>query len=181
MKKFLILSLFLILSISFTGCSSEKNQESSDNSNNDSSQVSNDSSSNNSDSETAEYKVGDTINFEGEEITITDVQRNYDTGNEYIKPKEGKEFIKISINLKNVSEKEISVSALEFNLQDSNGAIMSIAAPTYSLDDYFDSVKLISEGAKSGSVVFEAPKDDANLKLIYQPSFLSDKKLTIAL
>lgn len=125
--------------------------------------------------------MGDVINFEGEEVTVTNVERNYDTGNQYSTPKTGNEFVKITVNIKNISNKEISVGAHEFELQNSKGSIESIASPTYSLEDVFDNAKLISDGEKSGSMIFEAPKDDEGLKLVYKPSFLSSKELKISL
>ena len=66
-------------------------------------------------------------------------------------------------------------------MQNSKGSIESISSTTYSLKDVFDNVKLVPGGEKSGSMVFEAPKDDKELKLVYKSSLFSSKELKINL
>lgn len=179
MKKLLTILMVVGMSTAFVGCGGTKTKESSDSQSSQSSESS--SSTLNSEQDSAEYKVGDVISFEGEEITVTDVKRNSSTGNTYEKPKENHEFIKISVNIKNVSDKDVSISSYEFKLQNSNGAVEDSSYLTPSLEDAFDSAELVPGGSKAGSIIFEAPKGDANLKLVYEPSVLSNKKLKINL
>ena len=176
MKKILTMIIVLALPLAFVGCGSEKTQESSSSSSSSSSSL-----ESTQESKETEYKVGDVINFEGEEVTVTNVEKNYDTGNQYLTPKTGNEFVKVTINIKNISNNEISVGAFEFELQNSKGSIENIVSPTYSLEDVFDNAKLVPGGERSGSMIFEAPKDDTGLKLVYKPSFLSSKELKINL
>lgn len=125
--------------------------------------------------ENKEYKVGDVISWEGREITVIDVDKNYKP--QYATAKSGKEFVKVTINLVNKSSNDLSVNPLDFKVQDSTGAKESISGSTYSLSDQFESATLVSGGLRKGSLVFEVNKDDNNLKLIYSTNSLFSGKL----
>lgn len=174
MKKIIVLLIALGLSVSCVGCGNNKTKESSTTSN---------SSSNSSDSNKLkdEYNVGEVIKFEGEEFTVTNVDKNHKSSNQYIKPKEGKQFVKVSVTIKNISDDKISVNPLEFKLLNSNGELAEIDGETYLLKDQFDSAELVKGGTKSGSIVFQAPKDDNGLKLVYKPNLLKDVEVKIKL
>ncbi len=125
----------------------------------------------------SEYNVGDVIAFDGKEFTVTKVQKNFSI--KYSEPKSGYEFIKLDVKIENKSDSNISVNTYNFKMQDSNGAIEDVSMETYSADDGFESAELIPNGKRSGSIIFEVPKNDTNLKLIYEPSFWSNKKVMI--
>ena len=146
-----------------------------------SSKNNNSNTSENKEVEKSQYAVGDVIKFDDKEVTITNVKRNYSTGNEFSRPKSGNEFVKVSVKIDNKSKDTVSVNTFDFKVQDSNGVIDDCAAPTYSLDDGLESSQLASEGSKTGSMVFEVPKGDSNIVLIYKPRFLSSKKIEIKL
>lgn len=129
----------------------------------------NSSSMSNSDSQKNEFKVGDTIAIEDYEVTVLDVVRNFDSGNPYITPKDGKEFVKVNIQVVNKSDETKSYNVLEWKIQDSDGAIESPDGLSYTVDDGLNSGELASGGKKNGSIVFEAPAGDAGLKLHYKP------------
>lgn len=130
--------------------------------------------------ENKEYKVGDVIFWEGREITVTDVDKNYKP--QYATAKSGKEFIKVTINVVNKSSNDLSVNPLDFKVQDSTGAKETISGSTYSLSDQFESATLSSGGSRKGSLVFEVNKDDNNLKLICSTNILfSGNELEIKL
>ena len=90
-------------------------------------------------------------------------------------------FVFSNAKIDNKSKDTVSVNTFDSTVQHSNGVIGDCAAPTYSLDDGLESSQLASEGSKTGSMVIEVPKNDSNLILIYQPSFLSNKKIEIKL
>ncbi len=175
MKKILIIFMVAIISIACVGCGDTNSSQES------STEAPPASNSDSSKNENLEYKAGDVINFEGEEITLTNVQKNYNTGNQYSKPASGKEFIKVTVTIKNVSNENISVNPLEFKIQTSNGVQESVSGETYSLDDKFISAELISQGTITGSIIFETPKDDSSLKLVYQPNLFKGKQISINL
>ena len=130
--------------------------------------------------EKTEFKVGDIIAFDGKELTVEKVERNWNSGNAYMKPKDGKEYVKVLVKIENKSETEMNYNVFEFKAEDSNGAAESADWQTYSLPDSLGSGDLIKGGKKSGSMIFEVPAG-SSLKLHYQPSFWSNKKVIINL
>ena len=131
--------------------------------------------------EKTEFNVGDIIAFDGKELTVEKVERNWNSGNSYLNPKDGKEYVKVSVKIENKSETEMNYNVFEFKAEDSNGAAESVSwMATYSLPDSLDSGKLVKGGKKSGSMIFEVPAG-SSLKLHYQPSFWSNKKVVVNL
>lgn len=130
--------------------------------------------------EKTEFNVGDIIAFDGKELTVEKVERNWNSGNAYLKPKDGKEYVKISVKIENKSETEMNYNVFEFKAEDSNGAAENADMQTYSLPDSLGSGDLVKGGKKSGSMIFEVPAG-SSLKLHYQPSFWSNKKVIVNL
>ena len=130
--------------------------------------------------EKTEFNVGDIIAFDGKELTVEKVERNWNSGNAYLKPKDGKEYVKVSVKIENKSETEMNYNVFEFKAEDSNGAAESADGQTYSLQDSLGSGDLVKGGKKSGSMIFEVPAG-SSLKLHYQPSFWSNKKVIVNL
>ena len=130
--------------------------------------------------EKTEFKVGDIIAFDGKELTVEKVDRNWNSGNAYMKPKDGKEYVKVSVKIENKSETDMKYNVFEFKAEDSNGAAESADWQTYSLPDSLGSGDLAKGGKKSGSMIFEVPAG-SSLKLHYQPSFWSNKKVIVNL
>lgn len=129
--------------------------------------------------ENKEYKVGDTISVNNQELTVTNVQRNYKP--KYGSAKDGQEFVKVTLKLENKSDKAISANPLYFKVQDSNGAAEGDNIDGSSLDDYFNVAEIAPKGSKTGSLLFEVPKGDSNLTLIYEPNVLSKQQVKIKL
>ena len=75
----------------------------------------------------------------------------------------------------------VSYNPFDFKIKDSNGTITDCDSETYSLEDYLESGQLAENGKITGLLVFEVPKSDNNLSLIYEPSFWSNKKVEIKL
>ena len=131
--------------------------------------------------EKTEFNVGDIIAFDGKELTVEKVERSWNSEKSYIKPKDGKEYVKVSVKIENKSETEMNYNVFEFKAEDSNGAAESVSwMATYSLPDSLNSGKLVKGGKKSGSMIFEVPAG-SSLKLHYQPSFWSNKKVIVNL
>ena len=130
--------------------------------------------------EKTEFNVGDIIAFDGKELTVEKVERNWKSEKAYIKPKDGKEYVKVSVKIENKSETEMNYNVFEFKAEDSNGAAERFDFQTYSLTDSLGSGNLVKGGKKSGSMIFEVPAG-SSLKLHYQPSFWSNKKVIVNL
>lgn len=127
------------------------------------------------------FKAGDTIAFDGKEVTVSEAERHWNSGNQFITAGSGKEYVKVEITIKNNSDSEISYNTFDWELQDSSGDIQNVTAATFGVDGALGSGNLASGGTKSGFLVFEVPEGDAGLTLRYNPSFWSSKKLEIEL
>ena len=122
-----------------------------------------------------EFAVGETASFDDKSITITDVQRNYDTGNQFAQPESGKEFVLVTVEMANNSKNSMDYNTFEFKLQDSNGVQLSESFTALS-EGKLNSGSLAAGGKVTGKMAYEVPKGDAGLKLLYQSfSFFENK------
>lgn len=83
--------------------------------------------------------------------------------------------------IKNNSNKNISYNAFNYKLQNSNGNIESQTFSTINNDTSLSSGQLAPNGIKIGSIIFEAPKGDNNLILLYQENIFRDKYIKFKL
>ena len=200
MKKYLLMLLAIGISLSFAGCdtiSSRRHSKTSSNtkssassSNSDKNSSSNSSSDKNSDSDTNStastnsnktvvHKVGKVIDVKGKELTIKTVTKDYKSGNDFFKPESGNQYIKIDFTIENNTDNSINVSPFEFKILDSNGVYHGTA---HILKHSFFHTELAKGGILSNSIAFEVPKNDNDLKLIYDPSSIwSDDHVEIKL
>jgi len=131
--------------------------------------------------EKTEFTVGETATFDDKSLTVTDVQRNYDTGNQFAQPESGKEFVIVTVNIVNNSDKTLDYNTFEFKMQDSNGVQQNEALTALS-EGKLNSGSLAKGGKVTGKLAYEVPKDDAGLKLLYQNfSFFDNKAITFNL
>lgn len=131
--------------------------------------------------EKTEFKVGETASFDNKTITVTDVQRNYDTGNQFAQPESGKEFVIVTVKITNDSDKTLDYNTYEFKMQDSNGVQQNEAITALS-EGKLNSGSLAAGGKVTGKLAYEVPKDDTGLKLLYQNfSFFDNKAITFNL
>lgn len=173
------IGIFVVLAIVVSAVSGgDKNETASTNTNSDTNAASN---SKPAEAEKTEFAVGETATFDDKSITITNVQRNYDTGNQFAKPESGKEFVLVSVDIANNSKSALDYNTYEFKLQDSNGVQQSESFTALS-EGKLNSGSLAPGGKVSGKLAYEVPKDDAGLKLLYQSfSFFSNKTVTFNL
>jgi hypothetical protein len=127
------------------------------------------------------FKVGDVINIDGKKVTVTSVTRNWNSGNEYIVPESGYEFVKVQVAIENDSSNQISYNTYDWEIQDSKGVIKDVAFVTYSVDGTLESGELAPNGKVAGFIIFEVPIGDTELVLQYNPLFWTDKKIEIKL
>lgn len=132
-------------------------------------------------SEKTTFKPGETIEFDNKKVTVSAVERNWTSGNQFIAPDEGNEFVKIQVTIKNDSNSEAMYNTFDWNLQDSKGVIKDVASIAYGVDGALASGELAPGGEVTGFLVFEAPAGDTGLTLRYSPSFWSDKKIEVKL
>ena len=131
--------------------------------------------------EKTEFAVGETATFSNKSITVTDVQRNYDTGNQFAQPESGKEFVIVTLSIANESDSTLTFNPYEFKMQDSNGVQLNESFTALS-EGKLNSGSLAKGGKVTGKLAYEVPAGDAGLKLLYQNfSFFDNKAITFKL
>lgn len=127
---------------------------------------------------TETFKVGDTVKTKNFNITVNKVETS--EGGEYIKPKEGNEFLKVDITVENISDKSQTVSSvMMFKVVDKDGR---------SYDQAFAGEQNgrldgeVGAGRKmTGEYVVEVPKGDTGLQLEFDSSILSSGQVVVDL
>jgi len=125
----------------------------------------------------SEYAVGEAITINDQTLTVTKVTRNFDTGNEFSTPEPGKEFIVVEVQLENKGDSDMSYNTFDFKVQDSSG-VQKSEGFILGVTNELSSGDLAKGGKVTGSLSFIVPKDDAGLKLLFQPSFWSNQIFT---
>jgi hypothetical protein len=174
-KKWWVWLIIVIVLIGAGGAAGNKNNTATN------SGSTNNSSDTKKAEEKTEFKVGETASFDNKTITVTDVQRNYDTGNQFAQPESGKEFVIVTVKITNDSDKTLDYNTFEFKMQDSNGVQQNEAITALS-EGKLNSGSLAAGGKVTGKLAYEVPKGDTGLKLLYQNfSFFDNKAITFNL
>ena len=173
------IGIFIVLAIIVSAVSGGGDQNTTTNTNNNgAAETLNDTPK---EAEKTEFAVGETATFDDKSITITDVQRNYDTGNQFAQPESGKEFVLVTVEITNNSKNAMDYNTFEFKLQDSNGVQQNESFSALS-EGKLNSGSLAPGGKVSGKLAYEVPSGDAGLKLLYQSfSFFGNKAVTFNL
>lgn len=133
----------------------------------------------NNKAETLEYNQGDAAKLGDGVIKVTKVEKSQ--GNDWNKPKSGKEFVIITVSIENKGSGKLSYNPYDFKLQNSQGQQESITFTTINSDTSLSSGELVAGGKVSGTIAFETTKGDKGLSLIYSDSIWSSKELKIKL
>lgn len=173
-------ALTLIIGFSLNNAISE---ELNGNSNANSAEESSSTSSESNSDEQAQttFSVGEAISFDNKTVTVTSVERNWNSGNPYVTPDSGNEYVKTQVEIKNNSDNQVSYNTFDWKVQDSNGVIKDVDSTAFMVDGGLNSGELAPNGVVSGFLVFQVPAGDAGLTLQYNPSFWSDRRLEVKL
>jgi hypothetical protein len=121
------------------------------------------------------FEIGDKVNLNGTIVTVKGVEKS--SGDDFDRPKEGMEYVIVTINIQNGSDDTISYNPFDFKIQNSNGQITDMAFSIINSDTSMESGELAPGGTVEGTIVFEEPIDDPALILIFQPSFWFDDEV----
>ena len=121
------------------------------------------------------YNVGDSVDLNGKVVTVTGFEKS--NGNDYDKPKDGMEYIIVSLEIKNNGTDKITYNPFDFKMQNSKGQITSMGFTTVDTKTALSSGELASGGEVEGTVTFEQLKDDPGLVLIYQANILNENEV----
>lgn len=127
---------------------------------------------------TETFKVGDTIEIKDFKVTVNKVTTS--SGGEFLKPKDGNEFLNVDITLDNISDQAQHVSSiLMFKVVDKDGRAYSQAI-TENQNGQLDGE--IGAGRKmTGEYVVEVPKGTVGLQLEFDSSLLSSGQVVVDL
>lgn len=112
-----------------------------------------------------EYNKNETVIYKGVKYSVTNVK--YSNGSDWDNPADGKEYVIVTIKIENTSDKKISYNVYDWKMRNSQGQEESEAFTTIDNDTNLSSGDLAVGGTKEGTLVFEEPKNDSSLKLLY--------------
>lgn len=111
-------------------------------------------------------------------VEFTATKTRISSGSDYMKPKDGFEFLVIEINLKNVNNKVFSVSSImNFELKDGDGRTLS--------QSYFVDVNGKLDGSiypdeqMTGEIAYEVPKDGSALYLYFKTDYFQNNAIKL--
>lgn len=112
------------------------------------------------------YQIGQQATYERASITVEKVIKS--DGNDFEKPKDGMEYVIVSIKEKNSgTDKNISYGSDCFKMQNSKGQITDSTFVSIDQNTELKSGELVPGGEVSGSLVFEEPKNDTGLVFMF--------------
>lgn len=129
--------------------------------------------------EPKEYKIGDAVTHNDYELIVEGVEKS--DGSEFEKPKDGHEFVIVKVTINNNGEEDISYNPFDFKLKNSQGQITEQGLITVDSDTSLSSGELAPGGSVTGTIPFEAPKDDPDLRLIFEPDFWTGEQVEVIL
>lgn len=176
-KKWWMWLIILLLAFILIGSlgSGEKDKDS----NTDSTPQSETTDNNKTDDTKEFYSVGEEVKSGDNILIINSVEKS--NGSEWDKPKDGNEFVIVSVTIKNGGSSEISYNPFDFKMQNSQGQITDQAFTTINNDTSLSSGKLAAGGSVSGSIAFEQPTGDSGLVLKYKSNIFSNKEIQVKL
>lgn len=125
------------------------------------------------------YAVGEEVQLGDNVLTVTNVEKSQ--GDDFDKPKEGHEYVIVTVQIKNAGSENISYNPFDFKMANSQGQILDQAFTIIDTDTSLQSGELAPGGNVSGTIVFEQPTGDTGLQLQYTPSFWGDDTVKVNL
>lgn len=122
--------------------------------------------------------VGEPAELDDQTFTVTEVERNYAPSNRFSKAESGNEYLRVLVTLTNTSNRSIDYNPYNFEVQDSNG-VQKNQAIVPEVPNNLESGSLAPEGRVEGNMIFEVPRNDNNLALIYTTNMFSGETVTV--
>ncbi|WP_290033689.1 DUF4352 domain-containing protein [Ligilactobacillus cholophilus] len=175
MKKVIMLSSALLLSISLAGCGSSSSDKSSENTNQAKTEQK-ESASKKDEVYSKVFNVGEEANVNGVKVKVNNIR--YSNGDDVETPDQGKKYMILNVTITNDSDKTIDYNELDFKFN-VNGN--SKDPDTVTLDGVNDlgSGSLDKNASLTKDLVGQVPVDEngQKIQLTYQPNSLDDNKL----
>lgn len=124
-------------------------------------------------------KIGEAVDFKNMRVTVDSVEKS--SGDQFNKPSTGNEYVIVTITLENIDSEVQSYNPFNFKLQNGYGTIQDQAFTTINSETAMSSGELAPGGKFTSTITFEAPIDDEELGLIYEPNWLIGETAMISL
>lgn len=124
-----------------------------------------------------DFAKGETGRFGYLEVKAKITNTNYIPKDKYVQPAEGKKYIVVNVNVKNIGKEDAYLSNYSFEVRDENGAVSS-SNLAKSPKVEFPSTTLITNAEVTGEIVYEVDKTASNFKLVYDDASVYDYKTT---
>lgn len=124
-----------------------------------------------------EYTQNEVASYKDVEYSITKVEKTQGN-NEYWKPTEGYEYVKVTLKIENKSDDKISYNALDWQMVNSDGVEDAWGSITADDDVTLSSGELDAGGVIEGVLIWEQKIGDNNLRLRYYDNVLFDDEYT---
>lgn len=125
------------------------------------------------------YAINEEVKLNNAVVKVTKVEKS--NGGDFDKPKDGMEYVIVTVQIKNSGDSEISYNPFDFTMQNSKGQITNKAFTTIDSDTSLSSGNLAGGGEVSGTIAFEQPKNDNGLILKYKGNMFSNKEIQFKL
>ncbi len=126
---------------------------------------------------TTDYTQEQTITYKDVEYSIVKVEKTKGT-NEFCFPNDGKEYVKVTVRMKNNSEEKVDFNGLDWQMINANGVEDPWGTYTCDDDESFSSGELEPGGTYEGVLIWEQTIGDTNLRLRYYNNVLFDDEYT---
>lgn len=175
MKKVIMLSSVLLLSLGLVGCGSSSSSSSNDN---DSTTTQETKKSSKTEVFSKIYKVGEEANINGVKVKINNIR--YSSGDDAETPDQGNRYAIVNITITNNSDKNIDYNTLDFkfNIDGNSKDPEYVTLDGQNIDD-LGSGTLDKGATLTKDLVGQVPVNETGKKvqLTYQPNSLDDNKL----
>lgn len=111
------------------------------------------------------FTMKDVISYNDVDYRVMKVETSM--GNSYKAPKEGNQFLIVTVYIKNNGSKKAPYSYENWTMSNSKGEEKKRFFSSINVDDALYSGQLVIGGIKTGSMVFEQPINDSKLRMNY--------------
>ena len=111
------------------------------------------------------FSMKDVITYKGVSYKVVKVETS--SGNSYKSPKEGNQFLIVTLHIRNNTKDKVHYSYANWTMSNSLGEEKQRIFSSINVDTALYSGNLVVGGIKTGSIVFEQPINDSKLVLNY--------------
>ncbi|MDP4146263.1 MAG: DUF4352 domain-containing protein [Bacillota bacterium] len=122
-----------------------------------------------------EYSLNEEATSEGMKMKITAIQKS--NGNSQDKPREGMQYIIVSVNIKNTGKSSLPVKLTDFQMRDDFDETAGAISTSINADTQLKSGDIAPGAEVNTSIAFEEPSDTSNLTMLYKDDFSDNRKL----